>query len=68
MRLDLKTLTPETGNIDLSKEIIEMVEWLGTTRGREAVIDAVQKSQSAAEELNKVRRVEKDQLNTPITL
>lgn len=68
MRLDLKTLARKVGNIEVTEEMREMVNWLNSACGRAAVICAVEKSQSELKELNKARRVEQDQLNIPITL
>ena len=46
----------------------QMNEWLVSEPGQTAVIDAVKKSLSEVQELNKARQLEQDQLNIPITL
>lgn len=53
---------------EMSEILDKIEEWLKSDSGQMAVIDAVEKSLSEVQELNKARRLEQDQLNIPITL
>jgi hypothetical protein len=46
----------------------QLVEWLNSDLGRNAVTNAVEKSQSEVKNLNNARKVQQEQLNVPITL
>ncbi|NBQ68293.1 MAG: hypothetical protein EBU46_05450 [Nitrosomonadaceae bacterium] len=63
--LILETSIRTEGMVNLLQQ---MDEWLISEPGQTALIDAVKKSLSEVQELNKARQLEQDQLSIPITL